>query len=103
MIKRCPTCGRRAIRSTEANRRYWALLHAIAEEVKPEGNKYAAETWHEYFAQRFVGAEELKLPNGKTVIKRHSTSDLDTSEFNDYMTKVEVWAGERGVYLEMEA
>lgn len=99
--ERCPTCGRIKKRSTEANRRYWALLAEIAQELKPQGQQYSSETWHKYFCQRFLGADEVKLPNEKTLIIPHGSSDLDTAEFNDFMTQVEVWAGEHGVYLEM--
>jgi hypothetical protein len=100
---RCLTCGRLKKRSTESNRRYWALLAEIAQELKPQGQQYSSETWHKYFCQRFLGADEVKLPNEKTLIIPHGSSDLDTAEFNDFMTQVEAWAGEHGVYLEMLA
>jgi len=29
-----------------------------------------------------------------------SSADLDVDAFSDYMTKVEAWAAERGVFLE---
>ena len=47
-------------------------------------------------------AEELrlKLPNGKTLLIPHSTADLDVGEFSEYLSAVEAWANERGVYLE---
>lgn len=101
---RCPTCKRRHKRSTEANRRYWLLLHLIAENVRPEKQAYSAEVWHTYFKSRFLGCVEVKLPNGKTMPIPNSSADLDVGEFNDYMTKVEAWAGERDVWLaDMEA
>ena len=100
MIPRCPTCGRKHKRSTEANRRYWLLLHMIAEKLKPEGQTYSADTWHTYFKQRLIGADEVKLPNGNTHIVVKSSADLDTSEFADYMTQIEEWAASRDVYLE---
>lgn len=100
-MKRCPTCGRSAKRSTEANRRYWALLHEISLGIKPKDTQYSPETWHRYFCQRFLGADEVKLPNEKTLIVPHGSSDLDVGDFNDYMTQVEVFASRHGVYLEM--
>ena len=63
---------------------------------------YSAETWHKYFCKRFLGADEIKLPNTKTLIIPHGSSDLDTAEFNEFMEKVEHFAGEHGCYLEME-
>lgn len=97
--KRCPACGRKEIRSSEANRRYWALLHEIAEKVKPEGRDYSAETWHTYFKQKILGSIEVSLPNGKTIQVPQTTTALDTSQFHDFSTQVEVWANGRGVFL----
>jgi len=98
---KCPTCGRLKKRSTDANRRYWALLAEIATELKPQGQAYSSDTWHRYFCQRFLGADEIALPNQKTLVIPHGSSDLDTGEFNDFMTQVEAWANEHGVFLEM--
>ena len=97
--KRCPACGRKEIRSSEANRRYWALLHEIAEKVKPEGKEYSAETWHTYFKQKLLGSVEVNLPNGKTTQVPQTTTALDTGQFHVFATQVEVWAIPRGVFL----
>ena len=101
-MDKCPTCGRRKRRSTEANRRYWALLHAISDELKPQGQMYSPETWHKYFCQKFLGAQEIKLPNEKTLILPNGSSDLDVPEFNMFMEQVELFAGKHGCYLEIE-
>lgn len=100
MIERCPTCRRRMVRSHPQNSRYWLLLHAMADKIKPAGTTFSAETWHRYCASRFLGCDEVILPNGKTLLLPKSTSALDVDEFNNYMTAVEVWANEKGVYLE---
>ena len=96
---RCPACGRKEIRSNEANKRYWALLHEIAEKVKPEGKQYSAETWHIYFKQKLLGSNEITLPNGGTTDVPQTTTALDTSQFHDYATQVEAWANTRGAFL----
>ena len=98
-IIRCPTCGRKQRRSSEANRRYWALMHEISENIKPQGKQYSSEVWHDYLKQKFLGADERQLPNGKTLVIPHSTAELDTAGFADYMTQVEAWANEHGAYL----
>lgn len=95
----CPTCGRDRTRSSEANRRYWALVHLIAENLKPKGVEYSPDTWHIYLVGKFLGKIDVQLPNGRTVTQPVSTSKLSTSEFNDYMHAVEAWAAEHGVYL----
>ena len=97
---RCPTCHRRMTRSNQANARYWLLLHVIADRLKPGGRVYSAETWHRYCASKFLGCDEVALPNGKTLVIPRSTAALDVAEFNDYMTAVESWAAEHDVYLD---
>jgi hypothetical protein len=97
--QRCPTCKRLEQRSTQANARYWLLLHEIATNLKPQGNVYSAEQWHTYFKSRFLGCDEVTMPNGKALQIPRSSADLDTSEFNDYQTQVEAWAAERDVFL----
>lgn len=100
MIARCPTCHQRIRRSNEANRRYWALLHAVAEGVKPEGSEYSAEVWHNYFKLKYLGGDDVRLPDGKVIVRPNSSAELDKSAFADYMTQIEAWANERGVFLD---
>lgn len=90
-------------RSHQANARYWLLLHALADKLRPEKTAHSAETWHRYCASRWLGCDEVLLPGGKQLVIPRSTSNLDVGEFNDYMTAVEVWANERGVFLEDSA
>ena len=99
-VDRCPTCRRRLVRSSEANRRYWALIHLMAERIKPKKQAYSAETWHTWAKSKWLGCVDVKLPNGETLIIPNSTADLDTAAFNDYMTQVEQWANQQNVYLE---
>lgn len=96
---RCPTCHRRHKRSSEANRRYWALLHAIAAKIKPGGTGYSAETFHIYYKSKFLGCDDVTLPSGKVLTIPRSSADLDTAEFGDFVTQVEADAASRGVYL----
>lgn len=100
MSDRCPTCHRKHKRSTEANRRYWLLLHVIADKVKPDGKQYSADTWHTYWKLHLLGGNDVTMPNGKVVVIPNSSADLDKSEFHDYVCKVEAWANGRGVFLD---
>ena len=94
---RCPVCGSQPKRSLDQNKAYWALVHEIAQ-LRPGGQEFSAESWHEYLKQRFLGAEDIPLPNGKVVQRARSTASLDKDEMADYITQVEVWANEHGVY-----
>lgn len=96
---RCPTCHRRYRRSNPANARYWSLLHMIADKVRPGGNAYSAEQWHIYARSRWLGCDDIRLPNGKMMTMPRSSADLDVTEFGEYMDKLEIWAGERDVWL----
>ncbi len=102
-VDRCPTCKRRRTRNSEQNRRYWALLHAMSERIKPQGMAFSADQWHLWAKSRYLGADDVKLPSGKVLTIPKSTADLDTAAFGDYMTAVEAFANERGAFLEDEA
>jgi hypothetical protein len=104
-MKRCPTCGRRELRSSEANRRYWAIISLFSETpIYPDGHDkppvfYSKDNWHLLMRKMFLGCKDIELPNGETMTIPMSTASLDVSEFSDYMTKVEVWANEHDIYL----
>lgn len=98
--KRCPTCGRREKRSNPANARMWLLLHVISDKLRPQGVQHSADTWHYYFKTRFLGCDEIAMPNSKVLNIPRSTADLPADVFSDYVTKIEAWAAERGVFLD---
>jgi hypothetical protein len=98
-INRCPVCGQRNKRSSEQNRLYWTLLHEIADKLILKTGSFSAEQWHLYFKQRFLGSDEVRLPNGKVIQIPKSTADLPVDDMSKYYTQVEVWASEHGVFL----
>jgi len=98
MIDKCPTCGRKRTRSSEQNKRYWAIISLLADK-EVSGTKYNIAAWHTYFKMKFLGAEEITLPNGKEMIHANSTK-LNVTEFNEYMTQVEIWANDHNIYLD---
>jgi hypothetical protein len=87
------------MRSREQNRRYWAMLCDIAEQANPQGTYYSADSWHEYFAGKWLPKTEIRLPNSDTTIKRKSTTELTSAEFGDYMTKLEAWCAEHDIQI----
>ena len=99
-LERCPACGRKNKRSNEANARLWLIYHALADKLPVRGQSFSAEVWHEYMKGRFLGADDVLLPNQKVSVKTRSTANLDTAEFNDYATQVEAWANEHNVFLD---
>ena len=96
---RCPACGRREKRNSEQNKRYWKLVALVAANVKPGGNVFSVSSWHEWTKSKWLGCEDVRLPNGATLTVPNSSADLDPAEFSDFMTAFEAWAAERDVYL----
>lgn len=88
----------RRARSSEQNKRYWALVGEIAAQPV-RGQRFVADAWHEYFKGKFIGKEEIKLPNGEIFNRPISTTTLDVLQFGEYMTQVEAWAAEHGILL----
>jgi hypothetical protein len=85
-------------RTPEQNRRYWGVvLQEISEGLPVQGVIHTPKAWHYYFAGKFIGYEDTKLPNGKVVTEPISTTSLDVPEFSDYMTKIEAWAAGHGL------
>lgn len=95
---RCPTCGRKHKRRNPQNAYYWLLLHKMAER-EWAGQRFSAEAMHIYYKTRFLGADDVTMPNGKTLTLPRSTADLDVAEFSAYFDAVQADAAERGVYL----
>lgn len=78
---------------------YWALIHLLAEQIKPRGEAYSADQWHLWAKSRFLGCVDHILPSGKTITLPNSTAALDVAEFSAYFEQVQAWAAERDVYL----
>ena len=79
------------------NRRYWALMHQIAEQLMVNGQQMDPESWHEWAKRRFIGVREIVLPDGEIVALGQSSADLSARAFGDYMECLEAWAIEQGV------
>jgi len=91
-------------RGNPQNNRYWLLIHAMADGLRPkdENNnpvQYSAKAWHLYCRTRWLGCDDVTMPNGKTESVPRSSAELDKQEFSDYMTAVEAWACEHGIFL----
>lgn len=79
-------------RSLEQNARLHALLTDVAANAWVQGRQYDLETWKEFFRQRFIGTEEITMPDNKRVERGLSTTTLNVHEFSDFMTKIEEYA-----------
>jgi len=87
---------RESNRTLSQNRFYWELLRTVELQLKPEGRKYNAEVWHEYFKARYLIPKMMELPNGKLKEVERTTTDLSKKEFSDYIEQVMAFASEHG-------
>ena len=85
-------------RSLQQNKFYWGpCLKEISEQASIEGQKWAAEAWHELFKRMFLGYEikKVRVAGRKklTVIRRlKSTTGLKVKPFGAYLDKVQAFA-----------
>lgn len=94
-MNRCPTCLR-AIgksRSQNENRYYWKILSIAASET---GND--KDTLHRLMTDMHMDKEPVTI-NGKTMLVPRSTTDLTTSEFEEYLLKVRSFFAQEGIML----
>lgn len=75
-------------RSLDQNKRYWALLNAIHEQVWISGRQFDPEVWHEHMRELFAPKEES--PSGGMIAM--STARMDVEQFSAYMLAVELHA-----------
>lgn len=94
---------RKAKRSRDQNRRYWALIRECAETVWIDGRQFKQDTWHEFFRREFIGKTEVEMPSGELVSQGISTTTLSVAEFTDYMQRIEQWCADQGYPLGMAA
>lgn len=85
-------------RTVRANRYYWGVvLKEISEQACIEGQRWAADAWHELFKRQFLGFEIKKTRvAGKrrpVVVRRlKSTTGLSIKKFTKYLEKVQAFA-----------
>ncbi len=82
-------------RSSQANRRYWALLQAFSDKTGHE-----PEELHEMFKVKFLVAKAIIVGDMQQQVYP-STARMKTKEFAEFMEKVERWGiSTLGVWLE---
>lgn len=94
-------------RTVEQNKRMWKLLREVAATVWVEGDdgkmrQYGDKVWHVYFREKFIGVDEIEMPDGTVRREPISTTKLDVEGMTEYMNEIERWCLEEG-YPVMEA
>lgn len=84
-------------RTTAQNARLHPILEEIAQQAWIAGRRYDAETWKEHYRRKFIGTEEIDLPDGTRIERGISTTTLDVAEFSTFMDKIQADAVDLGV------
>lgn len=92
-------------RSNEQNKKYWAMINEISEQIFLHGKYFAPEIWAEYFKTEFLPPEYLEgetkkgyvkwvdgVESGKILVG--STTQLTTSGFANYLEKINRYAAQ---------
>ncbi len=82
----------KARRNVAQNRLLHHLLGQIADGYQPGGVQYDVDFWRELVKQKFIGSEEMRLPDGSVVSRGLSTTSLTVGEFADLIDRVSHWA-----------
>lgn len=82
----------KAKRSLEQNSRLHALLQDVAANAWVDGKQFDLDTWKEFFRRKFIGTEEIPMPDGSRIERGVSTTTLDVAAFSEFMTQIEEYA-----------
>ncbi|WP_062739005.1 recombination protein NinB [Ralstonia mannitolilytica] len=78
-----------AKRSLDQNKRLHAMLNEISQNAYLNGRRYEMEAWKEFYRSRYIGTEEIELPDGRRIERGISTTTLNKQEFADFLTAIE--------------
>ena len=93
-IRKCPQCGYSKSgksRSNNQNRYYWSVVVGILSEE----TGYDANEIHEMIKRKFLTEHRIVKGKKGQVLQLDvdgSTTDLDTKQFEELMSKIRIWA-----------
>ncbi|WP_236233669.1 recombination protein NinB [Pseudomonas tohonis] len=90
-------CIKDAARSDAQNRRLWAMLRDISQQVEWYGRKLDSESWKHIFSAAVQQHDAVPGINGGFVVLGVSTRKQSKKWFNDIFLVMESFAAEHGV------
>ena len=78
-------------RTIAQNKRLHALISEIAA-YPIHGHTFSPEAVKEWIRRRFIGTEEIDLPDGTRIERGISTTTLSVDECQKLMEQIEAWA-----------
>jgi hypothetical protein len=79
------------------------MMKQVCEQAWINGRQFDKNTWHIFFAKKFLPSTEFVLPDGEIEIKRGSVArgQISLKKMNVYLLEVEAYCGqELGVVFE---
>ena len=95
--KRLEVVVREETRSTEQNRRLWAMLNEVAAQVVWHGQKLSPEDWKHIFSASLKKQRAVPSLDGGFVVLGQSTSKMTVAEMSELQTLIEAFGAEQGV------
>lgn len=90
-------CIKDAVRSDAQNRRLWAMLRDISQQVEWYGRKLDSESWKHVFSAAVQQQDAVPGINGGFVVLGVSTSKQSKKWFNEIFLVMEAFAAEHAV------
>lgn len=84
-------------RSDAQNRRLWAMLTEISQQVDWYGQKLTAEEWKHVFSASLKRQKAVPGLDGGFVVLGQSTSKMTKTEMSELQTLMEAFGAEHGV------
>jgi hypothetical protein len=88
---------KKAKRSNEQNKRLWAMLNEISQQVDWYGQKLTPEEWKDVFSAAMKRTKVVPGLDGGFVVCGQSTSRMTKGEMSEMQTLMEAFGAERGV------
>lgn len=89
-------------RSSEQNRRLWAMLNEVSTRVDWYGQKLSPEDWKHVFTASLQKTRAVPGIDGGIVVLGQSTSKMTKAEMTELQDLIEAFAAERGIVFEPE-
>ena len=86
-------------RSNEQNRRLWAMLTDVSQQVDWYGQTLSPEDWKHIFTASLQKTRLVPGIDGGIVVLGQSTSRMTKAEMCDLQTLIEAFAAEQGINL----
>lgn len=84
-------------RSDPQNRRMWAMLHDISEQVNWHGNRLTDEEWKDVFTAALKRQKVVPGLDGGFVVCGQRTSKMTKAEMSELQELMEAFGAEQGV------